>query len=117
MYPLDFKDAPNLSRTDVPLQEQTGLSAGLYSTGASALEALLAGLPAYRLMLEDRIAIDVLPAEMEAQSVTIHTVSQIMDAPAKPERLAWERVLSHPDMGLWRRLLTNDMHAGRGEKA
>lgn len=117
MYPLDFEEAPNLSRTDVPLQEQTGLSAVLYSTGTSALEALLAGLPAYRLMLEDRIAIDILPAEVEAQDVTIRTVSRIMQTPAKPERLAWERVLAHPDMDLWRRLLANDMHAGREGRA
>lgn len=111
MYPLDFADAPNLSRTDVPLQEQTGLSAVLYSTGTSALEALLAGVPAFRLMLEDRIAIDVLPADVEAESVTADTVSQALKTPARPRRLEWERVLAHPDMELWRRLLSNDMHS------
>ncbi|HEB79970.1 MAG TPA: hypothetical protein ENI79_05805, partial [Rhodospirillales bacterium] len=42
MYPLDFEEIPNLTRTKTPLQEQSGLSAVLYSTGTSGLEALLA---------------------------------------------------------------------------
>ncbi len=111
MYPLDFENSPNLTRTDIPLQEQTGLSAVLYSTGTSALEALLAGLPAFRLMLDDRIAIDVLPAKVESQSVVPGNVVEALEAAGAPEPLEWESVLAHPDMGLWRRLLSNDMHS------
>ncbi len=108
MYPQDFKETPYLKRTQTSLADHKGLSAVLYCTGASGLEALLAGLPTFRLMLEDRIAIDILPAGVEATPVTRDGVVEAHNAAANPRPLHWESVLAPPDMELWRRLLLGE---------
>jgi hypothetical protein len=85
-----------------------GLSAVLYTTGTSGLDALLEGLPTFRLMLEDRIAIDILPAVAEATPVTADGVVEALRSAARPRRLEWESVFAPPDMELWRRLLSGE---------
>ncbi len=105
MYPLDFAESTNLRRTATPLLEQKALSAVLYSTGTSGLEALLAGLPAFRLLIEGHLAIDVLPRGLDVPAITIDELpGALKDAP-RPPRLDWESVLSPVDMDLWRRVL------------
>lgn len=108
LYPLKFRESANLSRTTVPMAGHDGLSAVLYTTGTSGLDALLEGLPTFRLMLEDRIAIDILPAGAEATSVTVDGVVEALNSAARPRRLEWESVLAPPDMELWRRLLSGE---------
>ena len=108
LYPLNFRESANLSRTTVPMAEHDGLSAVLYTTGTSGLDALLEGLPTFRLMLEDRIAIDILPAGTEATPVTSDGVMEALNSAARPRRLEWESVLAPPDMELWHRLLSGD---------
>lgn len=105
MYPLSFAENGNLARTDVPLRDQRGLSAVLYATGTSGLEALLAGLPTYRLMLDDRIAIDILPAQLKARAVTLETVAGALDRPEPPPVVAREEIIAPVDMSRWRQWL------------
>ena len=112
MYPLDFGETENLHRTGSPLAEQKGLSAVLYTTGASGLEAVLMGIPGYRLMLEDRIAIDVLPSGFETEAVTTEDAADaILDGQGGQPRAAWEDILSDPDTALWKSLLFSDIDA------
>jgi hypothetical protein len=110
MYPLDFDKGENLVCSKQPLAEQRGLSAVLYTTGASGLEAVLMGIPGYRLMLEDRIAIDVLPSGFATQAVT--NADAILESPSSPPAAAWDDILSDPDTTLWKSLLFGDIDDG-----
>jgi hypothetical protein len=98
-----------LQRTTVALRDQKALSAVLYSTGTSGLEALLAGIPTVRLMLDDRIAIDVLPNGVSAQTATIDTVVKTFEAGLVQSTLKWDTVLSPVDDGVWH-YLVNGRH-------
>jgi hypothetical protein len=106
MYPISLSGAVGITETTTSLRDQKTLSGVLYSTGTSGLEALLAGLPTYRLMLDDRIAIDILPRGMTAVPVTLATAADIVSCAATPKmRVDRSAVLSPPDMDLWSRLL------------
>jgi hypothetical protein len=111
MYPAAFSEAENLNRTKTPLTEQTGLSAVLFCTGTSGLEAVLMGLPAYRLMLDDRIAIDILPADINVPGVTLDDVTKQVTGKVPVQPVNWDSVLTEPDIKLWHSLLFGDMHA------
>jgi hypothetical protein len=113
LYPATFDEVNNLSRTDITLVEQTGLSAVLFCTGTSGLEAVLMGLPAYRLILEDRIAIDILPATISVPSVTLETIEEDVTDQPRSTPVDWDCVLAEPDMNLWHSLLFGDMHADK----
>ncbi len=112
MYRMDFATEDNLGRGDAPLAEQSGLSAVLYTTGTSGLEAVLMGIPGYRLMLDDRIAIDVLPESITVAAVTPDTAAKaVLGAQSLPPRVLWDDILSDPDIGLWKSLLFGDIDA------
>jgi hypothetical protein len=105
MYPLPFAEAPNLARASAPLARQQGLAAVVYATGTSGLEALLLGIPTYRLLLEDRIAIDVLPEGLSARPVTLEDAVSALAAAGPPPAVRREDILAPVDLGLWRRWL------------
>ena len=98
------KDPANMTWTDVPLRDQPALSAVLYSTGTSGLEALLAGIPTVRLLLDDRLAIDVLPRGVTVRTATVDTVAEVFAAGLPRPELAWESVLAPVDDEKWREL-------------
>jgi len=112
MYPFTIREAQNIAKTNVPLAAQSGISAVLYSTGTSGLEALLSGVPAFRLVLEDRVAIDILPADLSVPAVTPGGAAGKLRAAQAPAPLAWEQVLADPDYGLWRTLVRGAAAAG-----
>lgn len=105
MYPIDFDEADGITKTDVPLAHHDGLSAVLYSTGTTGLEALYAGLPAIRLLPEDRIAINVLPENIEALSATADEIVGVVANAGKPVRHDLTGVLAPVDMDVWQRVL------------
>lgn len=98
------KDPANMTWTDIPLRDQPALSAVLYSTGTSGLEALLAGIPTARLLLDDRLAIDVLPRGVTVRTATVDTVAEVFAAGLPRPELAWESVLAPVDDERWREL-------------
>lgn len=112
MYPFPIETDPMLLRTDTSLRDQRGIAAVLYSTGASGLDAILAGIPAFRLLLEDNIAIDVLPPGLPVETVDLEEVADRIEhrlAGDNPVvRISWDSILSKPDTGFWRRLLATD---------
>jgi hypothetical protein len=71
------------------------------------------GLPAYRLILEDRIAIDILPATISVPSVTLETIEEDVTDQPRSTPVDWDCVLAEPDMNLWHSLLFGDMHADK----
>ncbi|MBT5050996.1 MAG: hypothetical protein HOM58_21025 [Rhodospirillaceae bacterium] len=115
MYPFPTKSDPMLTRCDTALRDQHGIAAVLYSTGASGLDAILAGVPAFRLLLEDNIAIDVLPPGLPVETVDLGDAAERIEqrlAGGKPAaRIDWDSILSRPDTDFWRRLLGMDSFA------
>ena len=69
------------------------------------------GLPSYRLMLEDRISINILPAGINTPSVTLDDVAERVTGKVPPPAVNWDLVLAEPDINLWHSLLFGDMHA------
>jgi len=110
MYPFAFTETETLRRTETTLVHQTGLSAVVYATGTSGLEALLAGLPAFRLLAEDRLSIDVLPASLTAVPVELEGLAAALAEARPPAPTAWAEVLSPVDWSLWRGLLGGAKH-------
>ena len=112
MYPVSFDESENLAHAERSLAEQRGLSAVLYTTGASGLEAVLMGIPGYRLMLEDRIAIDVLPRGFATEAVTSRNAADaILEGRGSRSPAAWDDILGDPDTALWKSLLFGDIDA------
>jgi hypothetical protein len=111
MYPIAFSEVESLIRVETPLALQTGLSAVLFCTGASGLEAVLMGLPAYRLMLDDRIAINILPDSIKVPGVTLSNVTEQVIGNVSPQLVNWDTVLSEPEIKLWHTLLFGDISA------
>ena len=105
MYPLEIRETEHIQRATDTLAEQSSLSAVFYSTGTSGLEALLAGLPTFRLLPEDQIAVDVLPDFVAAQPVTAKGLAEALAGASRPAPVNWEDVLSPVDWNLWQRLL------------
>ncbi len=110
MYPLAFADEVNFSRTEIGMAGHPRLSAVLYSTGTSGLEALLLGLPAFRLLAEDRISIDVLPAGIATTAITLDDLPGALDDARPISPLPYESVLALVDMRVWKTMLNDDMH-------
>ena len=73
------------------------------------------GLPAYRLILEDRIAIDILPASISVPNVTLENIEKHVIGQPRPAPVDWDRVLAEPNMNLWHSLLFGDMHANNND--
>mgnify|MGYP006892535783 FL=1 len=69
------------------------------------------GLPAYRLMLDDRIAIDILPAGIGVSGVTLDNVTEQVAGKVPAPLVNWDSVLTEPNIKLWHSLLFGDMHA------
>ena len=105
MYPFGLEETGALRRTDVPLQDQPGLSAVLYSTGTVGLEALLGGLPTLRFRPEGAVAMDILPPGLEARPVDAGTLAEALKTLEKPEPLSWDAVLAPPDFEVWKQAL------------
>lgn len=108
MYPLRLRETDHIQRTNSAIGEQGSLSAVIYSTGTSGLEALFAGLPTFRLLPDDDIAIDILPPFVSAQPVTAENLARALTEATKPQPLDWDRVLAPMDLDLWRRLLSGN---------
>lgn len=105
MYPLDFEQTPNLRRTQRPMGEMDGISAVLFCTGTTGLEALLAGVPTYRLIMDDRISVNVLPSGFTVPAVTQETAAGALEENQIIPTHSWEDVFSDVKIDLWRRLL------------
>ncbi|CAA7614458.1 hypothetical protein [Magnetospirillum sp. SS-4] len=109
MYPLDFAEEANLERTDTGIAGHAALSAVIAATGTSSLEGLLLGLPTFRLLPDDRLAVDILPAGIKAVAVTPDELPGALAATPPPAPLDYARVLSPPDVATWKSLLFGDI--------
>ena len=102
LYPFDFATSDDVRRTDKTIPESSGLSAVLFGTGTTGMEGLLAGLPTYRLMPEDRVAIKILPDGVEATPVTVESFAAGLDSPPVRPTVRWEDIYAPVDFAVWR---------------
>lgn len=102
MYPIDFEETDDMRRWDRPLGETAGLSAVLFATGLSGLEGLLAGVPTFRLLLDDRVGIDTMPENCTAIPVTASTLRAALDQRPEPPQVQWSDLFSRVDLEVWR---------------
>jgi len=106
MYPIDFKETKYLNKTSTLLINQPGLSIVIYSTGTTGLEALLSGVPVYRLIFDDGISIDVLPPEIKMPTVTRETILETLLITQQPPSLTWTSIFSTVDPAVWTEILS-----------
>ncbi len=108
MYPFRFEETETLKRTNTTIPETQGISAVLYTTGTPGLEGLFAGVPTFRLMPEDSVALDIMPNGVAAHAVTAETLSDELDHFHDRTSLAWETIMAAVDIEAWRALLLAD---------
>lgn len=106
MYPIDIGETPTLRRAETGLLQQDRLSAVVYSTGTSGLEAVLAGIPTLRFLPDDRVAVQVLPAGVEVPPVTGENIVEALDRADAPPNVRWEEIFAEVDYSRWHSVLT-----------
>lgn len=105
MYPISFAETDNLKRTETALAAYPSLSCVIYCTGASALDAILAGLPGVRLRFADQISIDVLPSDLQGAVADTSEILSFVRDPTQPTPVVWQDLFSPVDYGIWAELL------------
>jgi hypothetical protein len=108
MYPLAVTAEPNLEATAIGITGHPSLSAVVASTGTSTLEGLLLGVPTFRLLPDDRLAVDILPAGLAAVAVTPAELPAALDRTPPPGALAYDALLTAPRVDRWKSLLFDD---------
>jgi hypothetical protein len=106
MYPMAFAETQRLKRTTQGLSSDADYSSVLFTTGTSGLEAILAGIPAFRLLLEDRLSINILPSNIKVTAVTAEHVAETMATAGNPPTVNWDDIFSEPNLDTWRALLS-----------
>jgi len=109
MYPLAFDETDRLKRTAQGIGDGEVYSGVLFTTGASGLEAVLAGVPAFRLLLEDRICVNILPCTIDVPTVTTDQVVGALAMAGDRPVVDWAEIFATPDLELWRKLLSADI--------
>jgi len=105
MYPVAFRETNWLSRTETRIADQEALACVIYSTGASGLDALLAGIPAIRLRFENFISIDALPSRLEGLVSDRHEITTLIEETLPPVNVNWSDLFSRVDFAFWARQL------------
>ena len=105
LYPFAFRESTNIQRTDRTIPEERGLSAVFYATGTSGLEALLAGIPTFRLLPADRISVDIMPEGVAAKDVTADRLADALDQIGPAPDIDWDTIFSSVDRAVWFREL------------
>jgi hypothetical protein len=105
MYPMDIGETEFLRRAETGLLEQAELSAVVYSTGTSGLEALMAGIPTIRFQPDDRVAVQVLPDGIAMPSANRNTIVDILENPPPPTAVSWDEIFAPVDHEFWRSCL------------
>ena len=107
LYPFSFNETDSIRETKISFPYQKKLSAMLYGTGTSGLESLLAGIPTFRLLPDNCIAVDILPDHIEVELVTVESFeTKLVNCSIRPD-VPWETVYSVPNYAVWEREIGN----------
>jgi hypothetical protein len=107
MTPFQFTSTDDLQRTDKPFFEHSGLKALVFSATTVGLEAALAGLPTIRFRPEGRIALNILPTEVDLLVADAAGLEAALDK-APPPVLDRDNFFSFVSKELWQKVLDND---------
>ncbi len=102
MYPFAFEETGDIRRTGKTIPESPGISAVFYGTGTSGIEGVLAGVPTFRLLPDDRVGIDTMPEGLSAVAVTAADLGAALDASPTPPEVTWDDLFADVDPTVWR---------------
>ncbi len=105
MYPFAFNETENIRRIGTTIPKTHGIAAVIYSTGTPGLEGMFAGVPTFRLMPEDMVALDIMPDGVAAQPVTMDGLAAALASTPPGPSPKWEDIMAPVDLETWRRLL------------
>ena len=110
MYPIAFDEQNNLSRTNTSLNNQSSISAVVYATGTVGVEAHIMNIPAVRLLLKDRVSINVLPAGFQNATATQQTLPDVIANIERPAVTDTHAIFAEPKFEYWESLMTADIN-------
>lgn len=105
MNPFAFDDSPTVARTDQSLERQASLSAVVYAASTVGLEALLMGLPTLRFRPSRRVAIDILPTEVNVPVTDAASLAGDLANLVRPASLSRRHFFAPVDMTTWKRFV------------
>ncbi len=105
LYPMTIHETQNLKRTPLTIPASRGLRAVIYSTGTTGLEGMLAGVPTYRFLPDDRVAPDTLPDGVNVPECTARELAETLAHPQPPEKTEWAQIMAPVDLPAWRSVL------------
>lgn len=101
MYPMDIGETEYLRRAETGLLDQSELSAVVYSTGTSGLEAIMAGVPTIRFQPDDRVAVQVLPVGIAMPTANRNTLVDTLENTPPPATVSWGDIFAPVDYAFW----------------
>ena len=111
MYPVDFEETDDIRRTDRSIDGSSGLRAVLFGTGTSGIEALLAGVPTFRFLPDDRVSLVTMPDGLVPVPVTRNGLKDALTARRSPPDVRWDDLFAEVDGEIWARELAADASA------
>ncbi len=108
LCPFEFNPSDHFESTSVPLSELPPLRALIYCTGTSGLEGLLAGIPTYRFLPKNGIALDILPQGMHIKPITALNMKDALEETESPAKIDTNTLFPPPDIAYWKRLMDVD---------
>ena len=102
MTPFRFSDLPQVKKTIKPLSEIGPLSAVVYSATTVGLEAIIGGLPTFRFLPSNKVAMNILPLKINAPTLSKARFEEVLFSNLSPIILKSNYIFSPPDLKLWR---------------
>ena len=104
MTPYSFTENENFKKADQPFHAYDNLSAVVFAATTVGLEAVLAGLPTIRFRPSGRLALDILPAEIEVVAADADGLAEALKSVAAMN-LDRDKIFSPPAIDKWRNWL------------
>lgn len=105
LCPFEFHPSDYFESTSVPFSELPPLRALIYCTGTSGLEGLLAGIPTYRFLPKNGIALDILPQGMHIKPITALSMNDALEEIESSVKIDTNSLFPPPDIAHWKRLM------------
>jgi hypothetical protein len=105
MTPLQYETGGNIESASAPLGEQQAVSAVLYAATTVGLEGWMAGLPVIRFLPSGRIAIDIMPDDLDVPAAGADDLAAALDkaTAAAPASGRDGEIFAPVDIALWER--------------
>jgi hypothetical protein len=101
MTPSQFRESEIIEKTNLPLNQQTGVSGVIYAATTVGLEALLGGLPTLRFRPSGKVPTDVIPTTLNVASADSTELESAFRSLTSPPSIKPDRFFAKPDYPLW----------------